>query len=151
MAEVKPIPEGYHSVTPYLTVHDAAKLLAFVKEAFGAEETVMMPGPNGKIGHAEVRIGDSMVMMGDASLGEFGAMNGMVLVYVDDVDKTYAKAIEAGAKSLREPKDEFYGDRTGGVEDPTGNRWWISTHIEDVPPEEMDRRAREWAQQQAQG
>jgi uncharacterized glyoxalase superfamily protein PhnB len=87
-------------------------------------------------------------MLGDASQSEFGGMPGMVHLYVDDVDKTYRQAIEAGAKSLREPKDEFYGDRAGGVEDPTGNRWWISTHVEDVPPDELRRRMQELEQQQ---
>jgi uncharacterized glyoxalase superfamily protein PhnB len=144
---VKPIPDGYTSVTPYLAVEGADKLLEFVKQAFGAEEIMSMPTPDGKIGHAEVKIGGSIVMLGDASQSEFGGMPGMVHLYVDDVDKTYRQAIEAGAKSLREPKDEFYGDRAGGVEDPTGNRWWISTHVEDVPPDELQRRMKELEQQ----
>jgi PhnB protein len=140
---VTPIPEGYHSVTPYLIVDDAAKLLKFVKEAFGAEEKVMMPGQKGKIGHAEVKIGDSIIMLSDASESEQGkAMPSVIHLYVDDSDKTYRQALEAGATQVRELRDEFYGDRSGGVRDSLGNQWWISTHVEDVPPEEMAERAK---------
>lgn len=146
---VRPIPEGYRSVTPYLAVEGAGKLLEFVKQAFGAEETVRMDAPGGKIGHAEVRIGDSIVMLADASTSDQGRpMPGMIHLYVEDVEKTYQRAIEAGATSLREPTDQFYGDRMGGVRDPVGNHWWIATHVEDVPPEEMAERAKEWAAQQ---
>ncbi len=146
---VKPIPEGYHSVTPYLLVDGADKLLEFVKQSFGAEETVRMDGSKGKISHAEIRIGDSIVMLADASESEHGlVMPAMINLYVEDVDKTYRRALEAGATSLREPTDQFYGDRNGGVRDPLGNLWWISTHIEDVQPEEMARRAQEWEAEQ---
>lgn len=146
---VKPIPDGYHSVTPYLAVEGANRLLDFVKEAFGAEETVRMDAPGGKIGHAEVRIGDSVVMLADASTSDQGqVMPGMIHLYVDDVDKFYRRAIEAGGTSLREPVDQFYGDRSGGVKDPVGNHWWISTHVEDVPPGEMEERAKEWQARQ---
>ncbi len=145
---VKPIPEGYHTVTPYLAVQGAANVLEFVKQAFGAEETFRMDTPDGKIGHAEVRIGDSIVMLADASTSDQGQlMPGMIHLYVEDVDKTYRQALEAGATSLREPTDQFYGDRTGGVRDAAGNQWWIATHVEDIPPEEMARRAEEQAQQ----
>ena len=146
---VKPIPEGYTSITPYLAVDDAKRLLEFVKQAFDAEETLSMPTPEGKIGHAEVRIGGSMVMLADASTSDQGqAMPAMIHLYVDDADKTFQKAVAAGATVLRELQDQFYGDRTGGVKDPVGNHWWIATHVEDVPPEEMGKRAEEWARQQ---
>ncbi|MGH2830881.1 MAG: VOC family protein [Actinomycetota bacterium] len=141
---VQPRPDGYPTVTPYLTVNGAAKLLEFVKKAFGAQEFVNMPTPDGKIGHAEVRIGDSVVMLADAGTQDDGhGMTGALLVYVDDCDKTYQQALEAGATSLREPRNEFYGDRMGGVKDPTGNEWWMATHVEDVTPEEIQRHVQE--------
>jgi len=141
---VKPIPEGYRSVTPYLAVEDASALLDFVKKAFDAEEMLNMPTPDGKIGHAEVRIGDSIVMLADASTSDQGqAMPAMIHLYVEDADATFKKAIAAGATILRELEDQFYGDRSGGVRDPVGNHWWIATHVEDVSPEEMEKRARE--------
>ena len=141
---VKPIPDGYHSVTPYLVVDGAEELLTFVKQAFGAEETVRMGGPDGKIGHAEIRIGDSIVMLADAT-AQSAQLQAMLHLYVDDADATYARALEAGATSVRELKDEFYGDRTGGVRDQFGNQWFLATHIEDVSEEEMARRAQELA------
>jgi uncharacterized glyoxalase superfamily protein PhnB len=141
---VKPVPEGYHSVIPYLTVRDPGQLIDFLKQAFGAEETLRMPRGDGSIGHAEVRIGDSMIMMGGAT-EEWKEMPGAVYLYLEDVDGAYGRAIEAGAESIREPTDEFYGDRMGGVRDTLGNVWWISTHVEDVPEDEMARRAEEWA------
>jgi uncharacterized glyoxalase superfamily protein PhnB len=142
---VKPIPDGYHTVTPYLTVDGAAKLLDFVKEAFGAEmRGDAMRTPDGKIGHAEVQIGDSVVMLSDASTSDTGEVNTALLhLYVEDVDATYKRAIEAGATSVREPSNQFYGDRSAGVRDSVGNQWWIATHVEDVPPEEMAKRAQE--------
>jgi uncharacterized glyoxalase superfamily protein PhnB len=139
---VKPIPDGYHAVTPYLTVDGAETLLEFVKKSFDAEETVRMPGPGGRIGHAEVRIGDSVVMLADA-WEESPAIQSTLHLYVEDADATYRRALEAGGESLREPEDQFYGDRVGGVRDPVGNTWWISTHVEDVSEEEMRRRAQE--------
>jgi PhnB protein len=148
---VKPIPDGYHTVTPYLMVEGASTVLEFAKQVFGAEEFVNMPAPNGKVGHAEIRIGDSVVMVADASTSDQGVvMPGVLTVYVDDVDKAYAASLEAGATSLREPADQFYGDRTAGVKDAAGDHWWISTHVEDVPPEEMGRRAQEWLSSQQQ-
>ena len=141
---VKPIPDGYHRVTPYLAVDGASRLIDFLKEAFGAEETFRMPAGEGKIGHAEVRIGDSVVMTGDASGGDTPAMPAMIHLYVEDIDATYRRALEAGATSVREPADQFYGDRSGGVRDPAGNLWWIVTHVEDVSEEELARRAEEW-------
>ena len=136
---VKRIPEGYHTVTPYLMVEGSAKLLDFVRQAFGAKETFRSARPDGTIMHAEVRIGDSIVMMGDPREGK--PMPGMIHLYVDDTDATYQRALEAGATSIREPEDQFYGDRSAGVEDPVGNHWWLATHIEDVSPEEITRRA----------
>jgi PhnB protein len=143
---VNPIPEEYHSVTPYLLVEDAEGLIEFLKATFGAEETGRIPGKDGKIGHAEARIGDSIVMLADASTSDSGqAMSAMVVVYTEDVDKTYQRALEAGASSLREPADQFYGDRNAGVRDAFGNHWWIHTHVEDVSPDEMARRMQEQA------
>jgi PhnB protein len=143
---VKPIPDGYHSVTPYLTVPGADKLLDFLKQGFAAEERVRMQRPDGSIGHAEVRIGDSVVMIGDAS-EEWTATTAAIHLYVEDCDATYEQALGAGGTSLREPTNEFYGDRMSGVRDPAGNSWWIATHVEDVPEDEMARRAKEWSEQ----
>ena len=148
MAAVKPIPEGYHSVTPYLIVSDAARAIEFYKQAFGAIELMRMPAPGGKIGHAEIKIGDSHVMLADES-PEMGARSPTtiggspisILLYVTDVDAVAAKAVAAGAKVTRPVADQFYGDRTGGVEDPFGHMWYIATHKEDISPEEMARRA----------
>jgi PhnB protein len=137
---VKPIPDGYHTVTPYLVVPRVAELIDFLKQAFGAEEMFRMPRPDGAIAHAEVRIGDSMVMMGEP-MGQFQPMLAMIHLYVDDADTMYKRALEAGATSVREPTDQFYGDRTAGVKDPAGNQWWIATHKEDVAPDELARRA----------
>jgi len=130
---VKPVPDGYHTVTPYLTVANVQKLLDFVKAAFDAEETHRMARPDGSVGHAEVRIGDSMVMMGQAR-DEWKARPGTLYVYVPDADAVYKRALAAGARSLREPTTQSYGDRSGGVEDPLGNQWWIATHVADVAP-----------------
>ena len=136
---VKPIPDGYHSVTPYLVVDGAAKLIDFARQAFGAEEMFRMPAPQDTIGHAEIRIGDSVVMLADAG-PENPPRPANLLLYVDDCDSTYRKALAAGGASEREPTDQFYGDRTAGV-DACGIRWWIHTHVEDVSPEEMEKRA----------
>jgi PhnB protein len=142
---VDPIPKEYGSVTPYLLVEGADRLIEFMKRTFDAEERGRMPAPDGKkIGHAEIQIGDSIVMLADASTSDAGRpMPAMFTIYVEDVDKTYKRALEAGATSQREPADQFYGDRNAGVKDEFGNLWWIQTHIEDVPPEEMERRVRE--------
>lgn len=137
---VKPIPDGYHTVTPVLTVHGAAKLIEFLKQAFDAKEVYQLPGPNGIVMHAEVKIGDSMVMLGEAT-DEWKPMPATVALYVEDVDVWYKRALGAGATSVREPADQFYGDRSAGVKDFAGNQWWIHTHIEDVPPEEIKKRA----------
>jgi PhnB protein len=137
---VKPIPEGYRTVTPYLIVEDADKLLTFVKSAFGAKVKEEHRLPDGTIMHADVIVGDSHIMMGQAN-EQWQARKGSIMLYVPDVDATYKKALAAGGKSLQEVADQFYGDRSGGVEDPCGVAWWIATHVEDVPPEEMEKRA----------
>jgi PhnB protein len=147
---VKPIPDGYHSVTPYLVVQGVPTLIDFLKQAFDAQETMRMPRPDGAIMHAEVRIGDSAVMMGEA-MGEFKPMAGSIHLYVEDTDATYQRALQAGATSVMEPVDQFYGDRSAGVKDPVGNHWWIATHIEDVSPGELARRAEAYMQQQRSG
>lgn len=144
---VKPIPDGYHSVTPYLTVDDPGAVIDFLKKAFEATETYAMRDANGKIQHAEVKVGNSMLMLGGAR-GEWTARPGNFYLYVEDVDAAYKKAIAAGGKSISEPANQFYGDRHGGVQDSQGNTWWVSTHIEDVSPEELERRAK--AQQHTQ-
>ena len=138
---VKAIPDGYHSVTPYLVVPGVAQLLEFLKQAFAAQEIhPPMRRPDGTIMHAEVKVGDSVVMMGEP-IGQFTPMPGSLYVYVSDTDAVYERALQAGATSLTEPADQFYGDRNAGVQDPVGNRWWIATHREDVSPEELAKRA----------
>jgi len=143
---VKPIPEGYHTATPYLIGHGTAELIEFLKESFGAQEKERHMRPDGAIMHAEVRIGDSIVMMGEAS-DEFKAMPTSIHLYVENVDAAYKRAVQAGGTSLREPADQFYGDRSAGVQDACGNQWWIATHVEDVSPEEMQRRQEAMATQ----
>jgi PhnB protein len=144
---LKPIPEGYHSVTPYLIVDGAARALDFYARAFGAEETVRMPGPGGKVAHAEMRIGDSIVMLADEAPQQnargpktIGGSPITLMIYVEDVDKVFARAVEEGATVQRPLANQFYGDRTGGVIDPFGHVWYLATHIEDVSPAEMERR-----------
>jgi uncharacterized glyoxalase superfamily protein PhnB len=139
---VKSRPDGYHSVTPYLVVTGAAKVIEFLKQALNAEEIMRLAAPGGRIGHAEMRIGDSVVMLADAH-GEHQPMPAMLHLYVDDADATYQRALASGATSVQAPTDQFYGDRSGGVRDSAGNLWWIATHIEDVPPDELRRRAEE--------
>ncbi len=138
---VNPIPEGYHSVTPYLVVNGAGRLIDFLKQAFGAEERGRFLAPNGSIMHAEVKVGDSIIMLGDAN-EQVPARPAGLCLYVPDTDAIYRRAISAGATSLRGPEDQFYGDRSAGVTDPTGNTWWINTHVEDVSAKEMERRAK---------
>ena len=145
---MKKIPDGHNRVSPYLIVNGAERALDFYKQAFGAVEIFRHKAPDGKIGHAEFRIGDSIVMLADSATSDWDAMPATVVVYVEDVDKTYRRALEAGGTSVRDVADQFYGDRAGGVRDPVGNHWWIHTHVEDVPPEEMARRAQEWQAQQ---
>ena len=142
---VKPIPEGYHSVTPYLIVRGAAQAIEFYKKAFGATELMRFPGPNGTIAHAEIKIGDSPVMLADEgpehkSPQSVGESPVGLMIYVPDVDKIFKQAISAGAKSTREVQDQFYGDRSGNLTDPFGHKWTIATHKEDVSEKEMERR-----------
>jgi uncharacterized glyoxalase superfamily protein PhnB len=137
--KVKAVPEGYHTITPYLIVDGADKLIEFLKAAFGATVTMTMTQPDGKIGHTELRIGDSVLMMSEAR-AEWHAMPIMLYLYVEDADATYQKAIDAGATSIMPVKDQFYGDRSGGVKDMCGNQWFIGTHKEDLSPEELNRR-----------
>jgi uncharacterized glyoxalase superfamily protein PhnB len=137
---VKPIPEGYGTVTPYLTVADARKQIEFLMQAFGAVITESLhEDENGAIRHAELRIGNSMLMIGQAR-DQWKPMPSAFYLYVPDCDATYKQALRTGAKSLMEPGDRFYGNREAGVEDFAGNYWWIATHVEDVTPEEMQRR-----------
>jgi PhnB protein len=145
--KVKPIPDGYHHVTPYLSIKGAAAAIDFYKQAFDAIEVVRMPQPDGRIGHAELKFGDSFVMLAD----EFPEMNVVgpktlgntsvgLLLYVDDVDKTVERAVALGAKITKPIQDQFYGDRNATLEDPFGHKWTVAVHLEDVTPEEMNRR-----------
>jgi PhnB protein len=145
---VKPIPEGYHAVTPYLVAERAGKLVDFLKQAFGAEETFRMAAPDGSIMHAEIKIGDSMLMLGEAS-EQWKPMPCALYLYLKDSDAVYKRALQAGGTSIMEPADQFYGDRHGGVKDPSGNTWWIATHKEDVSPEELKKRSEEFMKQKA--
>jgi uncharacterized glyoxalase superfamily protein PhnB len=137
---VKPIPEGYHTVTPYILVDGASKFIGFLKQAFNATEKLCMKLPDGKVSHAELWIEDSAVMVADPRPGA-ETSTGSFYLYVPDTDMVYQKALQAGATSTLEPMDQFYGDRNAGVKDPFGNTWWIATHIEDVTPEEIEKRA----------
>jgi len=148
--KAKPIPEGYHSVTPYLTVNDAARAIEFYKRAFGAKEVLRMDGPPGKIVHAELDIGDSKLMLSDEMPGgssrspqSVGGTTAGVFLYVEDVDSVYKKAVSAGAKEEMPPSDMFWGDRFGKLIDPFGHSWALATHIEDVAPAEMAKRGKE--------
>lgn len=146
-AQVKKIPAGYHSVTPYLVVGDAARAIDFYKKAFGATETVRMGAPGGKIGHAELKIGDSMIMISDEMMGNkspktIGGSPVSIFLYVEDVDSVFKQAVNAGAKSDAPPTDMFWGDRYGKLTDPFGHAWAVATHIEDVAPAEMEKRAK---------
>lgn len=147
---VKPIPDGYHTVTPYLIVEGASSLIEFLKEAFDAEETERVGRPDGNIMHAQVRIGDSIVMLSDA-MGDWKPMPTSIYLYMNDADATYQRALQAGGTSVMEPTNQFYGDRHGSVKDPAGNYWSIATHIEDVPREELAKRAEAFMSQQSQG
>ena len=147
---VRPIPEGYHSITPYLVISEAAKAIDWYKQAFGAQQTLRMEDPTtGKIGHAELKIGDSYIMLADEypdmgyrSPKTLGGAGISLLLYVKDVDGTVKEAVDAGAKLERPLQDQFYGDRTGTIQDPFGHVWTIATHIEDVSPEEMLERSK---------
>jgi PhnB protein len=144
---VKPIPDGYPRVTPYLIIEGAAEAIDFYRSVFGAEERFRLPAPEGRIGHAELAIGNSVIMLADQAPemdardpNTVGGTPVSLHVYVEDSDAVFARAIEAGARELRPVEDRFYGDRSGAFEDPFGHRWDVATHVEDVPPEEMDKR-----------
>ena len=153
--KVEPIPKGYEGATPYLIIKGAAKSLEFYTKAFGATEIMRVPAPEGKVGHAEIKIGNAIIMLAD----EFSEMNHRspqslggtpvsIMIYVKDVDSFVSRATAAGAKVLQAVENKFYGDRSGTLEDPFGHHWHFSTHVEDVPPEEMAKRAEKFMKQQ---
>ena len=157
---VKPIPDGYHTATPYLVLKDTKAALEFYKKAFGAETLVLMPMANGRIGHAEMKIGDSMIFLSDESPEmapenkspqTAGCVTGSTFLYVTDVDAVFKKATDAGAKVKMPVTDMFWGDRFGKIVDPFGHHWGIATHKEDPSPEEIKRRQAEWEKKMAQG
>jgi PhnB protein len=145
-----PIPEGYHSITPSFCVEGAQQFIDFIKFVFNAQDRFRMDGPGGKIMHAELSIGDSALMVGDA-MPQWPAKKNSLYVYVDDVDAAYERALKAGATSVRAPDNAFYGDRNASVQDSFGNLWGIATHVEDVPPDELKKRAEAFQQQCASG
>jgi PhnB protein len=151
-----PVPQGYHTVTPYLIVKSAAKAIEFYRQAFGAKELMRFDQPDGKIGHAEIKIGDSPVMLADEfpdmgfrSPETLGGAGVSMMIYVDNVDRVYSQSISAGAKVLKPLQDQFWGDRTGTVTDPFGHIWTIATHKEEVSPEEIKRRFEEMMKHEA--
>jgi PhnB protein len=144
----KPIPDGYRTATPYLIIKGAADAIEFYKRAFGATELLRMADPQGRVGHAEIKIGDSVIMLADEhpAMGyrgprSLGGSSVSILLYLEDVDAVFERAVTAGAKAQRPVADQFYGDRSGTLEDPFGHVWTVATHVEDVSPEEMQRRA----------
>lgn len=148
---VKAIPDGYHAVTPALTVKDGAKAIEFYRKAFGAQERMRLMGPDGRLMHAELQLGDSIVMLGGEmpemnckEPASLGATTTSLYVYVPDVDAAFKRAVEAGAKAVMPPADMFWGDRFGTVEDPSGHRWGLATHKEDPSPAEMEKRQKEF-------
>lgn len=141
---VKPIPEGFHTVTPLLSVKGAARMIDFLKAAFGAAEHFRFPAADGTVMHAELRIGDSIVMLGEA-MDDCPAMPAALYLYVPDADATYKTAVDAGGESMEEPADQFWGDRVATIKDFAGNKWWIATHVEDVNADELARRAQAMA------
>jgi PhnB protein len=150
MPDVKPIPDGYPRVTPYLHVDGADSAIQFYAKVLGAKERMRMPAPEGKIGHAEIELGDAVIMLSDEAPDmdirgpkSIGGSPVTISVYVEDVDAAHKAALDAGASEIRAVEDQFYGDRSGQFEDPFGHRWNVSTHVEDVPPEEMEKRMAE--------
>ena len=146
-SKVKPIPTGYHAIMPYLIVDGAARAIEFYRRAFGAKELMRIPAPNDRIGHAEIKIGDSVIMMADEhpemdarAPQHYGGSPASLLLYVTDVDAQFKQALDAGATQVRPVADQFYGDRSGTLKDPFGHTWHLSTHKEDVSMEEMNRR-----------
>jgi PhnB protein len=149
MSKVSPIPTGYHSITPYLVIKGAAEAIDYYKKVFGATELVRMPGPDGRVGHAELQIGDSRIMLADenpnmgqgyTSAATIGGTPVSLYLYVPEVDRVFEKAVAEGAKVLRPVQDQFYGDRSGFFQDPFGHLWGVATHVEDVSPQEMQER-----------
>ena len=145
--KAKPIPDGHHTVTPYLAIKNGIKALEFYKKAFDASEIQKLILPDGRLGHAEIQLGDSIIMLSD-EFPEYGGKSPQTLggtpvnihLYVEDVDAFFKNAVAAGAKEIKPVKDQFYGDRSGQIQDPFGHLWWVATHKEDVPPEEMQKR-----------
>jgi len=151
MSKVSPIPKGYHSITPYLIIKGAAQAIDYYKKAFGATEVFRMDGPDGKVGHAELQIGDSRIMLADenpgmgqghSSAATIGSSPVSLYLYIPDVDRVVERAVSAGAKVLKPVQDQFYGDRSGFIQDPFGHLWGIATHVEDVAPQELEKRAK---------
>jgi PhnB protein len=156
-SKVKPVPDGYHTVSPYLCVNDAERAIQYYQKAFGAKETMRMHGPQGKIAHAELKIGDSVIMLADEmpqsglrSPQALGGTTSSIFLYVNDVDHTYDQAVAAGARADMPPQDMFWGDRYGKLTDPFGHSWALATHKEDVAPAEMERRGKEAMAKMAQ-
>jgi PhnB protein len=156
-AKANPIPKGYHTVTPYLVLDDASRAIDFYKKAFGAQEIMRMDGPPGKIAHAEIKIGDSPIMISDEMPGasdrspkSLGGSGVGIFLYVDNVDSVFNQAVSAGAKAEMPPQDMFWGDRFGKLVDPFGHHWALATHVEDVAPEEMNKRGQEAMAKMAQ-
>jgi PhnB protein len=154
MGKVKAIPDGYHTVTPYLVVRNAAQAIGFYTEAFGAKQTVRMDGPNGKVMHAEIRIGDSVIMIGDENPQRGSTspetLNGSavrLMLYCENVDQAFERAVQVGAKALSPPADLFWGDRIGYLVDPFGHKWALQQHVRDLSPEEMRKAQEEWMKQ----
>jgi PhnB protein len=154
---VKAKPEGYHTLTPSLTVRDGAKAIDFYKKAFDAKERMRIPGPDGRLMHAEMQVGDSIIMLADEmpemgckAPASVGSVSSSLYVYVPDVDAAFKRAVEAGAKSLMPPADMFWGDRFGTVEDPSGHRWGLATHKKDPSPAEMEKGQKEFLASMAQ-
>jgi PhnB protein len=148
--KVKAVPKGYHTVTPYLIVEGAARLIEFLKKAFDAIESARLLRPDGTVMHAQVKVGDSVVMLGDAR-SQWKPMPSTLYVYVNDADATFQRALQAGGVSVMEIANQFYGDRMGGVKDPVGNIWWIATRTEDVASAEMKERSEEWMKNKSKG
>ena len=158
MPDVKPIPEGFHNVNPTLIIKDANAAIEFYKKAFGAEEVLKMAGPNNSVVHAEIKIGDSIVMLGEEWPGHHvqspstvKGTTGTLNIYVNDVDAAFKRAIEAGAKEIMPPMDMFWGDRFSSLTDPFGHSWSLATHIKDMTPEECQKGCDEWMAQMAKG
>jgi len=141
-SKVNPIPQDYGTVTPYLIVNGVPRLIDFLKETFHAEERARINDKKDHVGHAEVKIGNSMIMMADSTT-QYTPIPSQLYVYVDNVDDVYRRAMRAGGTSEQEPTTQFYGDRTAAVKDPTGNVWWIATHVEDLSPQEMEKRMKD--------